>query len=433
MITVLVLRRRSVATLAFAAVLAMSGCSISGQTGSSVTAVPNVAGGAGTPAGTATKSAALVTATTAPAASPAATRRGTVPLGSSSPPPSGSAATRATSGASAGGRATVQVLARDSISRVAAESKPGIVQITNEQQTLQGGTTAIVPAGVGTGFVIDTQGHILTNNHVIANAQKLEVQTTDGRTFPATLVGRDPRSDLAVLQAPGQNLPTVPLGNSNAVAVGQWVVAIGNALALPGGPTVTAGVISALHRTEQEPPQGQRPGPFLFDLIQTGAKINPGNSGGPLLDLQGQVIGINTLGAGQAEPGVQAQGIGFAIAINTAKRIATELIQTGKVIYPFMGIQSATNTPSLAARYGLPAHRGTVVISVLPGSPAATAGIQPKDVITALDGTPITDESDLNRVLTTQLKPGQTVTVTVARGTGTKNLHLTLGTAPQTG
>jgi serine protease Do len=329
--------------------------------------------------------------------------------------------------------ASADALNQGTIADIAAKSKPGIVQITNEQQNLSAGGTGLVPAGVGTGFVIDDQGHMLTNNHVVAQAQKLEVQTTDGRTFPAKLIGRDPRTDLAVVQVEGQHLPVVPLGDSSKLVVGQWVVAIGNALALDGGPTVTAGVVSALGRTVQEPgdPQGGA-GPFLFDVIQTDAAINPGNSGGPLLDLRGEVIGINTLGAGMAEPGVQAQGISFAIAINTAKSIADQLIKQGRVTYAYMGITTQQNTPALAARFGLANKPGMVVTSVQAGTPAETAGLKAKDVITAIDGKALKAESDLSRILAQQ-KPGDVITVTVARGASSMDLKLTLGAAPQQG
>ncbi|HZR00199.1 MAG TPA: trypsin-like peptidase domain-containing protein [Chloroflexota bacterium] len=317
------------------------------------------------------------------------------------------------------------------ISQIGHKATPGIVQITNEQFVLQPSGREAVPAGAGTGFVIDNQGHILTNNHVVAQAQRLEVQATDGKTFNAKLVGRDPRTDLAVVQVDGANLPPLPLGDSSKLVVGQWVVAIGNALALEGGPTLTVGVVSALNRTVQEPPDQQgNPGPFLFDLIQTDAAINPGNSGGPLLDLNGNVVGINTLGAGMAEPGVQAQGISFAIAINTAKRIADQLIQNGKVDYAFMGVSVTPNTPALAARFGLANVPGMAVTDVGQGTPAARAGIQPKDVITAVDGQPLKSESDLSRILS-QHKPGDTVTVSVARGNSPpRNVQVTLGTAP---
>ena len=319
------------------------------------------------------------------------------------------------------------------IADVAAKARPGVVQITNEQLTLNQLNQAIpVPQGVGSGVIFDQAGHILTNNHVVAGAQSLRVSLPDGRTFPAKLIGRDPRSDLAVLQIQGNNLPVIPLGDSSKLVVGQWVVAIGNALALPGGPTVTAGVVSALGRTVQEPAQGNSAGPFLFDVIQTDAPINPGNSGGPLVDLQGQVIGINTLAAVQAEPGVPAQAVGFAIAINTAKPIAEELIKDGKVTYPYLGIGAYPNSPAIAAQFNLPDKPGMIVTQVVPNGPAAQAGVKANDVITAIDGHPLTDDSEIYRVLQLH-KPGDTVTLSIVRGNQTLNLTVTLGSQPSTG
>jgi S1-C subfamily serine protease len=310
------------------------------------------------------------------------------------------------------------------------------VQITNEQVSLnQFGGGQPVPTGVGTGIVIDNNGDILTNDHVVRGAQKLLVTTANGKQeYPATLVGADPRTDLAVIRVQGAHLTPLPLGNSNNLQVGQWVVAIGNALALPGGPTVTAGVVSALDRTVQEPAPGESSGtggPYLFDVIQTSAPINPGNSGGPLVDLNGNVVGINTLGAGMAEPGVQSQGIGFAIAINTAKKIAQELIAKGHVTYAFLGVGTISNTPALAQQYGLPTVPGVAVVEVVPGSPAQQAGIQPKDVITKVGSSAIRSTSDLQKVLT-KYQPGQQVTVTwVSDRTGqTITKTVTLATAP---
>ncbi|MDA8216009.1 MAG: trypsin-like peptidase domain-containing protein, partial [Dehalococcoidales bacterium] len=231
---------------------------------------------------------------------------------------------------------------QNSISQVAKDVKPAVVQITNQQevQTSQSNQPYVVPAGVGSGVIYDDQGHILTNAHVVEGANQLLVSLPDGRSFEGKLIGSDAQTDLAVVKIDGSNLPVAKLGDSTQLQVGDWLVAIGNALALPGGPTVTAGVVSALGRTVQEPAdQSGTPGPFLFDVIQTDAPINPGNSGGPLVNLNGQVIGINTLVAGQAETGVQAQGIGFAIAISTAKPIADELVANGKVVHPYLGIR----------------------------------------------------------------------------------------------
>jgi serine protease Do len=323
---------------------------------------------------------------------------------------------------------------RSAIRQVSDQVRPAIVQITNlQQQPGQLVTGVAVPAGVGSGVIYDAQGHILTNNHVVAGAQQLQVSLPDRRTFPAQLVGADPQTDLAVLQVQGDNLPVAPLGDSNQLHVGDWVVAIGNALALPGGPTVTQGVVGALGRTVQEP--GDQPntnGPFLFNAIQTDAPINPGNSGGALVNLDGQVIGINTLVAGQAEPGVQAQGIGFAIATASARPIADQLVGSGRAVHPFLGIQYAPLTPAMAAQLGTTAQTGIVVGAVLQGSPAAVAGLQRGDVITAVNGQPLTDESSLAQMLS-QRQPGDTVPLTVVRGAQSQDVSVTLGEMPQSG
>jgi serine protease Do len=319
------------------------------------------------------------------------------------------------------------------IRQVAQQVRPAVVQITNLQQQQNpfvGATGVTVPAGVGSGVIYDNQGHILTNNHVIAGSQQLQVSLSDKRSFNATLVGADPQDDLAVVQIQGDNLPVAQLGDSSQLQVGDWVVAIGNALALPGGPTVTQGVVSALGRTVQEP--GDTPnsnGPFLFNAVQTDAPINPGNSGGALVNLQGQVIGINTLVAGQAEPGVQAQGIGFAIAIATAKPIADQLVSSGHAVHAFIGISYGPLTPGLARQLGVTAQTGEVIGAVAPGSPAQQAGLRPGDVITAIAGQQIADESTLPEVLS-QRQPGDQITLTVARGGQQQDVQITLAQTP---
>jgi S1-C subfamily serine protease len=309
-----------------------------------------------------------------------------------------------------------------------------VVQITNLQQQVNpfiGATGATVPAGVGSGVIYDTQGHILTNNHVITGSQQLQVSLSDKRSFNATLVGADPQTDLAVLQIQGDNLPVAQLGDSSQLQVGDWVVAIGNALALPGGPTVTQGVVSALGRTVQEPGDTPNsPGPFLFNAIQTDAPINPGNSGGALVDLQGQVIGINTLVAAQAQPGVQAQGIGFAIAIGTAKPIADQLVRTGRAVHPFIGISFGPLTPGLARQLGAGnIQNGEVIGQVVPGSPAQQAGLRAGDIIAAINGQPLTDESTLPQILS-QHQPGDVLTLSIVRGGQQQQVQLTLGQSP---
>jgi serine protease Do len=317
------------------------------------------------------------------------------------------------------------------IRRVAQRVQPSVVQITSQQVQLDRANHALtVPAGVGSGVIYDDQGHILTNNHVVDGASSLLVSLPDGRSFPATLVGRDPQTDLAVVQVAGSDLPVAELGDSQQLQVGDWVVAIGNALALSGGPTVTTGVVGALNRTVQEPgdsPKSQ--GPFLFDLIQTDAPINPGNSGGPLVNLSGQVIGINTLVAGQAEPGVQTQGIGFAISMSVARAISDKLVAQGEVVHPFLGIQYAPLNPAIAAQAGLDITDGTLIIAIAPGSPAAQAGLRARDVITQVDGAAVQGDSGLARIVESHM-PGDTLSFSVHRGGQITTVPVTLARMP---
>jgi S1-C subfamily serine protease len=312
------------------------------------------------------------------------------------------------------------------VRRVAEKVRPAVVQITNQQtQVDMFNQPFTVPAGVGSGVIYDSQGHVLTNDHVIEGAENLLVSLPDGRSFKAKLIGQDPQTDLAVLQINGSNLPLAEIGTSSQLQVGDWVVAIGNALALPGGPTVTAGVVSALDRTVQEPGGLMGSGPFLFDVIQTSAPINPGNSGGPLVNLAGQVIGINTLVAGQAEPGVQAQGIGFAIATAAAKPIADQLVATGKVVHPYLGIRYVPLNPAIAVQIGIQETEGIIIADVATGSPAEKAGLQSMDVVVALNNTALKNESDLARIVN-QHKPGDQLTLSVLRGSQKMDVQLTL-------
>ena len=325
------------------------------------------------------------------------------------------------------------------IIQVANTVKPGVVEITNEQTSVSQ-LSQPIPVGTGTGFIYDNQGHILTNNHVVEGANQLVVTLPDGRTFKGSdvkTVGTDPLTDLAVLQITGSNLPSIQLGDSSQLQVGQWVVAVGYALGLEGQPTVTDGVVSALGRTVQEPSSNSGPGssqssaagPYLFDVIQTNAAINPGNSGGPLTDLNGRVVGINTLVAGQAEPGIQAEGIGFAIGINTAKKVADQIVSTGHATHAYMGIEYVPLTPTVAAQMNVTATQGALIQAVVPGSPAEKAGLQKGDIITQIDGKQLSTDSALAEIVDTH-KPGDTVTLTVQRGGQTQSIKLTLGTHP---
>lgn len=376
-------------------------------------------------------------ATTAPATPTA------LPAGTANPTRAASAtsATNATSAATTTTLTSAPVNASGQLLSVAEINKrvrPAVVQITNNQkQTGRFGSNGpAIPAGVGTGFIYDKRGFIMTNNHVVEGASSLTVATTDNKTYDAKIIGTYPDNDLAVIQINGNgDLPTVPLGDSSQLQVGDPVVAIGNALALDGGPTVTSGVVSALGRTVQEPgdssqgSQATQGGALLIDTIQTDAAINPGNSGGPLLNGRGEVIGINTLVAGQAEPGVTAQGIGFAISINSAKPVADALMNHQPVPRPFVGISYGPLSPTQDAQLNLPANTGAVIATVQSGSPADKAGLQKNDVILKIDGQDVRGESGFPSLLLRH-KPGDTITLTILRGSKQQDVQVTLAQAP---
>lgn len=242
----------------------------------------------------------------------------------------------------------------------------------------------IVPLeGQGSGIIIDNKGLIITNNHVIDGANQVQVHLKDGRTFTGDVVGSDEATDVAVIRVDASDLPSAELGNSESLKVGQIVLAIGNALALPGGPTVSMGVLSAKGR----PLPGTD---FIFEgLLQTDAAVNPGNSGGPLADLDGRVIGVTTMMI------PYAQGMGFAIPINTVKKVAEEIVQTGHVSRRWIGISGVDVNPQLARRYGLRTESGFLVAEVVPGSPAEHAGLRNGDVIVGADGAVVKQTKDL--------------------------------------
>ena len=320
-----------------------------------------------------------------------------------------------------------------SIREVARLTKPAIVQVTNQQVVLDQFKRPVPQTqGVGSGVIYDPSGLILTNNHVIDGARALLVSLPDGRTYPGKLLGGDPQMDLAVVKIDpkaGESLPVAKLGDSSALDIGDWVVAIGNALALPGGPTVTAGVVSALGRAVQEPGDGDAPGPYLYDLVQTDAAINPGNSGGALVNSTGEVIGINTLGAGSSPDGASAQGISFAISINAAKPIADELATKGKATHAYIGVSLVALNPALVSQPNPQTKDGLIVRQVGAGSPAAKAGLRVMDVIVEIDGQRVSGETDLGRSLARR-KPGDTIKLTVVRGAEQKMLEIWLGELP---
>lgn len=257
----------------------------------------------------------------------------------------------------------------------------------------------------GSGFVIDQQGHILTNDHVVRDAIQIDVHLADGTTHPARLVGRDPMTDIAVLAVDSSVSPSsVPLGNSDEVQIGDWVIAIGNPLGMLEG-SVTLGIVSGKGRSDIAIRGGS---PSYQDFIQTDASINPGNSGGPLVNDRGEAVGINT--AFNA-PG---NGIGFAISINMARRVAEELIRTGHVPRGFLGVHLVALSEDLARGWGLEGTRGVVVSEVQPGTPATEGGLREGDIITHFDDRPVAQVSAF-RLLVAQTEVGRLVPVRFLR------------------
>jgi S1-C subfamily serine protease len=269
---------------------------------------------------------------------------------------------------------------RTTVPSIVTRAVPAVVSIITRRIEQDQFNQPAPTRGLGSGFIVDPRGYILTNLHVVDDAREIKVTLADGRSFRASFVGGDRFSELAVLKIEGARLPALPLGDSTRLAVGETVIAIGNPLWIEGGPTVTVGVVSALGRSMEE--EGL---PVLHNLIQTDAAINPGNSGGPLLNLDGQVVGINTA----LIP--SAHGIGFAVSAATAKPVLLALIAGGRVIRPSIGVYAVSVTPQVAYANELPMERGALVLRVEPGGTAQAAGIKPGDVITAVAGRPIKD------------------------------------------
>ena len=330
------------------------------------------------------------------------------------------AAASTTTGAASSSSGQVSVC---DVTSVANQVIPSVVTIS-ARGTAGGGT--------GSGEIIKSDGYIVTNNHVIAiaaNGGSVEVQFADGQTAPATIVGRDPLTDLAVLKVnTSAKLQPIAIGSSSSVVVGQAAVVIGAPLGLSG--TVTSGIISALDRTIEVPGENDSSA-LLVGALQTDAAINPGNSGGSMVNCSGQLIGIPTAGASvpssSGESNGGSIGLGFAIPVNLAMTIADEIIATGSVSHAYFGLNAAPIPPSAATQAGVP--EGLFVQSVVPGGPAAKAGLRQSDVITKIDGQPATSTVQLQELSLTK-KPGDTVPLEYWRDGTSATVTVTLGTQP---
>ena len=326
-------------------------------------------------------------------------------------------------------------------------SGPGVVQITSTSNGQSGVDVFGNPVegqsqqALGSGFVVDKDGHIVTNYHVVQGATRVEVSFSNQDTVKATIVGTDPSTDLAVLKVdvPAKALTPLALANSDVVRVGDPVVAIGNPFGLER--TVTAGIVSALQREVRSPNN------YTIDhVIQTDAPINSGNSGGPLIDAQGRVIGVNSQ-IETANGGGGNVGIGFAVPSNTVKSVVAQLLADGRVDRAFLGVTLQDVRPNVAGVLRLPADKGVLVGAVKPGSPAAKAGVKGGttqvvvagesyqlggDMIVALNGKPVSSVDELRDAIAAH-KPGQTVSLTVVHANGTKStMNVELGRAPAT-
>ncbi len=338
-------------------------------------------------------------------------------------------------------RAALHVL-EDAFSSIAEETLPSVVKINSERKVSvgenpfndeffrnfpfqsptpdNGPDTQVVPSS-GSGVIVRSDGYILTNDHVAGGADKVTVTLQDGREFKGT-VSRDPRGDLAIVKIDATGLPAAKLGDSDKVKVGSWAIAMGSPFGYDQ--SVTVGVVSAKGR-HAEVADGTE-GRFYSNLIQTDASINPGNSGGPLINIDGQVIGINTLIRSGSGGNI---GIGFAIPVNTAKFAMDQLIKTGKVSRGYLGVAPTDLTPKTAERYGV--KKGVLVLTVDVGTPADKAGLQVEDVILEFDGKPVESENQF-RELVAATPPGKSIDVLVMRDKQQKTLKVTLDEAPTT-
>jgi S1-C subfamily serine protease len=309
-----------------------------------------------------------------------------------------------------------------------------VVNITSKAVTFDFFYGLVPEEGQGSGFIIDKDGHVLTNYHVIADARQIEVTLHNRKKYRATIVGTDRSHDLAVVQIKAPDLTPMSLGDSGNLQVGQKVYAIGNPFGLAG--TLTRGIVSSI-RSVQEPD-----GMTIDEAIQTDASINPGNSGGPLLNMHGEVIGINTMIASNVG---QSAGIGFAIPINTAKAVINDLLTVGRVRRPALGVHTFPIDPELAEQLGLAADYGLLIVQVVPGGAAESAGLRggserafignrpimvAGDLIVAIDGQEVEDQQELAQIMNNH-RAGDTVRITIYRGKKKMDVKVVLGEARQ--
>ncbi len=307
---------------------------------------------------------------------------------------------------------------------------PSVVNITSTTVAFDFFYGPVPEQGQGSGFILDQQGHILTNYHVVSNARQVEVTLSDRRRFRAEVIGADRPNDLAVIKIPATGLIPATLGDSRQLVVGQKVFAIGNPFGLAG--TMTRGIVSSIR-----PVRGPEAGMVIDEAIQTDAAINPGNSGGPLLNSRGEVVGINTFILSQVG---QSAGIGFAIPINIAKAVLNDLVTVGRVRRPVLGVRTLAIDPELAREMKLAAGQGLLILQVVPGSAAERAGLRGGseraylgntpimiggDLIVAIDGEAAVEQGDIARIMNKH-RAGDQATVTVYRGRQKLNLEVTL-------
>ncbi|WP_299028417.1 trypsin-like peptidase domain-containing protein [uncultured Thermanaerothrix sp.] len=307
------------------------------------------------------------------------------------------------------------------ITQVVEKVSPAVVTVVAKMPD-QMGFFGVIPGGTssGSGFIISREGYVITNNHVVDGAESVRIVLLSGEDRPAQVVGQDRFSDLAVLKIEGEVPAVVTLGDSDALRPGETVIAIGSPLG-DFKNSVTVGVISATGRTIDT---GE--GYYLEGLLQTDAAINQGNSGGPLVNLAGEVVGVNTLIVRTSSSGVTVEGLGFAIPSNTVQAVATQIIEKGYVSRPFLGVRWQPINPTLAKQYNLPVEWGIYVSEVIQGSPAEAAGIRPGDIITRIGDLAIDANHPFINVLF-NFKPGDEVIIELVRRSRTLRVNLTLG------